>query len=193
LASGSPHDLAQAAELLADSRAKVLVRNFNRRLIEVGALQALVLSAQGQEAAALTALQEAVERSAPGGALRLVADCGPGLIDLLHTLQAKGVAPRYIQKVLAVFDTRAAGPIAPSTSPGAVASTVRQDVMVEVLTNREIDVLALLAERLTDKEIAERLLLSPLTVKKYTQRIYRKLGVGNRRAAVNQARRLSLI
>ncbi len=65
--------------------------------------------------------------------------------------------------------------------------------MVEMLTYREIDVLTLMAERLTDKEIAERLLLSPLTVKKYTQRIYRKLGVDNRRAAVAQAHRLSLI
>ena len=193
LAAGSPHDLAQAAELLADSRAKVLVRNFNRRLIEVGALQALVLSAQGQEAAALNALQEAVERAAPGGALRLVADCGTGLIVLLHKLQAAGVAPRYIQKVLAVFDARAAAQAVPATPPDAVASTVRQEVMVEMLTNRQIDVLTLLAERLTDKEIAERLVLSPVTVKKHIQRIYRKLGVDNRRAAVAQARRLGLI
>ena len=62
-----------------------------------------------------------------------------------------------------------------------------------MLTNREIDVLILLAERLSDKEIAERLVLSPVTVKKHTQRIYRKLGVDNRRAAVAQARRLGLI
>ena len=193
LAAGSPQDLGQAAELLADSRARVLVRNFNRRLIEVGALQALVLSAQGQEAAALTTLQEVVERAAPGGALRLMADCGPGLIGLLHKLQASGVAPRYIQKVLAILDARHAVPTVPSTPPGAVASAVRQDVMGEMLTNREIDVLALLAERLTDKEIAERLMLSPVTVKKHTQRIYRKLGVDNRRAAVAQARCLGLI
>jgi LuxR family maltose regulon positive regulatory protein len=65
--------------------------------------------------------------------------------------------------------------------------------MVEMLTNRQIDVLTLLAERLTDKEIAERLVLSPVTVKKHIQRIYRKLGVDNRRAAVAQARRLGLI
>ncbi len=109
LASGSLHDLAQAAELLADSRIKVLVRRLNRRLIEIGALQALVLSAQGQEATALTELQEAVERAAPNGALRLLADCGTGLIGLLHKLQAAGIAPRYIQHVLAIFDTRAAG------------------------------------------------------------------------------------
>jgi LuxR family maltose regulon positive regulatory protein len=193
LASGRTDDLAQAAELLADSRAKVLVRRFNRRLIEVGALQALVLSAQGQEAAALSELQEAVERAAPGGALRLVADCGPGLIDLLHKLQAAGIAPRYIQKVLSVFDAWAAIPATPSTPPDAKASTLIQEAMAETLTYREIDVLTLLAERLTDKDIAKRLLLSPFTVKKYTQRIYRKLGVHNRREAVARARHLGLI
>ena len=53
--------------------------------------------------------------------------------------------------------------------------------------------LSLLAQRLADKEIAERLVLSPLTVKKHMQRIYRKLGVDNRRAAVAEARRLGLI
>jgi LuxR family maltose regulon positive regulatory protein len=61
------------------------------------------------------------------------------------------------------------------------------------LTHREIDVLILLAERLPDKEIAERLVLSPVTVKKHTQRIYRKLNVHDRRAAAAQARRLGLI
>jgi ATP/maltotriose-dependent transcriptional regulator MalT len=66
-------------------------------------------------------------------------------------------------------------------------------VQVELLTNREIDVITLLSQRLSDKEIAERLILSPATVKKYTQRIYRKLGVDNRRAAVAHARRLGLL
>jgi LuxR family transcriptional regulator, maltose regulon positive regulatory protein len=193
LAAGSPNELAQAAGFLADNRAKALARSFNRRLIELGAWQALVLSAQGHEAAALAALQGSVERAAPGGALRLVADCGPGLIGLLHKLRAAGVAPRYIQKVLAVFEAQAAVPAGASILPSVVASAVRQEVMAETLTNREIDVLTLLAERLTDKEIAERLVLSPVTVKKHTQRIYRKLDVDNRRAAVAQARRLGLI
>lgn len=63
----------------------------------------------------------------------------------------------------------------------------------ELFTNREHDVLSLLAQRLTNKEIAARLVLSPLTVKKHTLHIYRKLGVHDRRAAVAQARRLGLI
>jgi LuxR family maltose regulon positive regulatory protein len=193
LAAGSPDDLAQAADLLADSRSKALARSSVRRLIHIGALQALVLSSQGDEAAALAALQEAVKRAASGGALRLLVDCGPGLIGLLKKLRAAGVAPRYIQKVLAAFGPPAAAPAVPSTPSGTSVLAVRQEPMAEMLTNREIDVLILLAERLTDKEIAERLVLSPVTVKKHTQRIYRKLGVDNRRAAVTQARHLGLI
>ena len=49
-----------------------------------------------------------------------------------------------------------------------------------MLTNREIDVLILLSQRLSDKEIAERLVLSPVTIKKHEQRIYRKPRKGTR-------------
>jgi LuxR family transcriptional regulator, maltose regulon positive regulatory protein len=199
LAAGSPDDLSQAADLLADSRAKALSRSFTRRLIEVGGLQALVLAAQGQEAAALAALQEAVERAAPGGALRLLADCGPGLIGLLQKLLAAGVAPRYVQKVLAAIGEPtalgepASAPTVPALQRGDASPAPSQEVSAETLTNREIDVLILLAERLSDKEIGERLVLSPLTIKKYTQRIYSKLDVHSRRAAVARASRLGLI
>ena len=192
LAAGSCQSLAKVAELLANSRAKAVAGNSNRRLVEVGASQALVLSAQGHEAAALAALQEAVERAAPGGTLRLLADSGPGLIPLLRKLQAAGVAPRYVEKVLAALGEPAAQTV-PALQAGAAAPAPREEVPAEMLTNREIDVLILLAERLSDKEIAERLVLSPVTIKKHEQRIYRKLGVDSRRAAVAQARRLGLI
>jgi LuxR family maltose regulon positive regulatory protein len=158
----------------------------------VGALEALVLSAQGSEAAALAALREAVERAAPGGTLRLLADCGPGLIPLLRKVQVTGVAPQYIEKVLSALDEAMAVPTAPTAEPAA-APMVRQTTAAETLTNRQIDILILLAERLSDKEIAERLVLEPVTVKKHVQRIYRRLGVANRRAAVAEARRLGLI
>jgi LuxR family maltose regulon positive regulatory protein len=193
LARGAPADLAQAAELLAGRRAEETARFNLRGLIEVGALEALVCAGQENETAALAALQEAVERAAPGGALRLLVDCGPGLIGLLQKLQAAGVAPDYIRRVLAVYGSSAAAAGAPAASPETTWSAVRPDFLVEALTNREIDVLILLAERLTDKEIAERLVLSPGTVRKHTTHIYGKLGVDNRRAAVAQARRLGLI
>ena len=193
LARGDPDDLVQAAELLADSRAKALARHTVRRLIEVGALEALVYGAQGNEAAALAALRQAVDLAAPGGALRLLVDCGPGVIGLLQKLQTAGVAPRYLQQVLAAFDSPAAEAAPQVPGRGSRDAAERTGVPVEVLTNREIDVLILLAERLSDKEIAERLVLSLGTVRKHTMHIYSKLGVNNRRAAAAAARRLGLI
>jgi LuxR family maltose regulon positive regulatory protein len=196
LAAGNPEQLTLAAELLAESRAYALARNSDRRLIEIDALQALVLAAQEDTGGALAALQAAVERAAPGGALRLLVDCGPRLIGLLQELKAAGVARSYIQQVLAAFDGSAASP--PVAQPHPVQSApapqaAREPTPAELFTNRELDVLSLLAQRLADKEIAERLVLSPLTVKKHMQRIYRKLGVDNRRAAVAEARSLGLI
>jgi LuxR family transcriptional regulator, maltose regulon positive regulatory protein len=197
LAAGGAPELAQAAALLAKCRAHALARHSNRRLIEIGALQALVSAAQRDEAAALAALQETVERAAPGGALRLLVDCGPGLIPLLRKLEAAGAAPGYIQKLLAAFDVTATGSHALLNQLLPAGPAARQEppakLPAELLTNREMDVLTLLAQRLGDKEIAAQLVLSPLTVKKHTQRLYRKLSVGNRRAAVAEARRLGLI
>jgi LuxR family maltose regulon positive regulatory protein len=193
LARGNSDDLAQAAELLADCRARAKARATLRRLIEVGALEALVASARGDEAAALVALRQAVELAAPGGALRLLVDCGPGLIGLLQKLQAAGVAPHYIQQALAAFDSSAASVAALIPSRDSKGRAAEPDTRAETLTNREIDVLILLAERLSDKEIAARLVLSSETVKKHTAHIYRKLGVDNRRAAAAQARRLGLL
>jgi LuxR family transcriptional regulator, maltose regulon positive regulatory protein len=193
LARGDPDDLVQAAELLADSRGKAMARHTHRRLIEVGGLEALVYEAQGDEAAALAALRGAVELAAPGGALRLLVDCGPGMIGLLQKLQAAGVAPRYIQQVLAIFDSPTVSTTALIPSRDAKGGADAPEIYAETLTNREIDVLILLAERLSDKEIAARLVLSPETVKKHTAHIYRKLGVDNRRAAAAYARRLGLL
>ncbi len=62
-----------------------------------------------------------------------------------------------------------------------------------LLSNRELDVLILLEERLSNKEIARRLVISPSTVKRHTLSIYAKLGVGSRREAVAKARRLGVL
>jgi LuxR family maltose regulon positive regulatory protein len=103
------------------------------------------------------------------------------------------VAPRYIPQVLAAFASSAAEVAAPIPTRKSKDAAEGTSVPVEVLTNREIDVLILLAERLSDKEIAERLVLSLGTVRKHTMHIYNKLGVNNRRSAAAAARRLGLI
>jgi LuxR family maltose regulon positive regulatory protein len=63
----------------------------------------------------------------------------------------------------------------------------------DALTNRELDVLALLERRLSNKEIGALLYISPRTVKRHTINIYQKLHVNNRRAAVAQAKALGLM
>lgn len=201
LASGAAHDLAQADALLAERRAQAAARHSRRNLIEIDGLHALVSMAQGDEAAALAALRRAVELAAPGGAVRLLADGGPGLAGLLEKLAADGVAPAYVRQVLAALGAApssvAAPPLAavPLARPALAPAgrTILIDGVIESLTNREMDVLLLLAQRLSDKEIAERLVLAPVTVKKHTLHIYQKLGVNNRRAAAEVARQLGLV
>jgi LuxR family maltose regulon positive regulatory protein len=78
--------------------------------------------------------------------------------------------------------------------PQKVISFTTEDMFgVENLSNRELDVITLLAQRFSNKEIAEQLYISPATVKKHTLTIYRKLGVNKRRDAVDRAQKLGLL
>ena len=67
------------------------------------------------------------------------------------------------------------------------APALRQPSLIEPLSERELEVLALLAQRLTNKEIALALSISPMTVKRHSSNIYQKLAVGGRREAVAKA------
>ena len=191
LAQGGAQPLAGAADLLATARAVATEWHNPMQLIEIGALEALLHAARGEEEAALATLGTAVRLAEPGGTLRLIADAGPALLPLLRRLLAQNVSPTYVQRLLAVLPPETAS-VAPGTDLALLLLPAGRQLS-GALTNREIDVLLLLAERLTNKEIAARLSLSPNTVKKHSISLYEKLGVRTRRQAVARAQALGLL
>ncbi|MDX2455447.1 LuxR C-terminal-related transcriptional regulator [Desulfosarcina sp.] len=168
-------------------------------LIEVLALQAVFLCKQGRDVAALKKLRRSLTLAEPGGFIRTFVDLGPSMNNLLKRLQKQNVAVDYIETLLSAFsdeDTVAAPESVGQTDAFAEQpfrpSTTSQP-MVEPLTNRELDVLELLVKRLQNKEIADKLFISTETVKGHLRNIYQKLGVSNRRKAVDRAYRLGII
>jgi LuxR family maltose regulon positive regulatory protein len=132
----------------------------------------------GDEAVALGALERAITLAEPSGMIRPFLDAGPSTAGLLVRLVRRKTSAGYVGQLLAAFRDEerskgqdGCGGQTPPPPPGSAQS------LVEPLTSRESDVLALLTQRLSDKEIAEKLFLSPATVKRYTVHIYQKLGV----------------
>ena len=180
-AEGSPRDLDEAIGLL--DRLLVAAEEGQRdgTVIEVLLLQALARQAGGDAAAALGALGRAVARAEPEGYLRLFADEGPPMAALLRLLAKDGRAPRgYVLRLLAATATR------PDRAPSA-------QPLVEPLSQRELDVLRLLASDLDGPDIARELSVSLNTLRTHTKRVYTKLGVTSRRAAVQRGQALQLL
>ncbi|MCB9434259.1 MAG: hypothetical protein H6668_19990 [Ardenticatenaceae bacterium] len=156
--------------------------------IEILALKALFLQQQGQTNTALATLEQAIQRAKPMGFIRTFVDLGSPMASLLYQLLERNIEPDYLSQILAAFaqtdpDTATARPIQEAT----------QTQLIEPLTQRELDVLCLLAEELPNKKIAQQLSISTLTVKRHTINIYKKLSVSNRRSAVSMARTLGIL
>jgi LuxR family maltose regulon positive regulatory protein len=117
----------------------------------------------------------------PEGYVRTFADLGLPLARLLQKARSRGVRPEYIETLLAAFGGQAA------------EDSGEQPSLPEPLTEREAEVLRLVAAGLTNREIAEQLVISAETVKKHSGNIYSKLGVGNRIQAVARARELGVL
>jgi LuxR family maltose regulon positive regulatory protein len=156
-------------------------------LIEILNLQALVYQAQGDPDRALHKLDLALSLAEPEGFVRIFLDEGPAMGDLLYQAQSRGISQGYVRRLLAAF------PNADPVRAGLLPKHPAGDELVEPLSEREIEVLQLIAEGLTNQEIAERLYLSLNTIKVHTRNIYGKLGVNNRTQALAKGRSLGLL
>jgi LuxR family maltose regulon positive regulatory protein len=186
----TPVSCRQAEDALARVDAFVTTTHNTRFRIEVLALRALCYDAQGDHAAALQTLEQALALARPGGFVRVFVDLGPALAGLLQRLARRVSDARYIDALIEAFPAapaRDAHALAPSNGQTAAA------VLVEPLTSRELDVLALLAQRYSAKEIAQHLVISNGTVKRHIANIYGKLAANNRRTAVAAAAALGIL
>jgi len=131
-----------------------------------------------------------VRRAEPHGLVRSFVDGGPTVHELLLLVARRAPDAPYVERLLSAFAAPAGGaarsrvhkPMPGVQAAGAAES--RGPTSGELFTNRELDVLELLQQRLTNKEIAARLSVTAETVRKHTLNIYRKLGVHGRRQAV---------
>jgi ATP/maltotriose-dependent transcriptional regulator MalT len=161
-------------------------------LIEIQALRALALAGGGDEAAAVAVLAEALTLACPQGYVRVFADEGAPMGALLGRLVAAqrtaqsaagGVPLDCLARLLRAFDATHAGRGGAAAVPG----------LVEQLTDRELQVLGLLAAGRSNQRIAGELVVSLDTVKKHVGRVLDKLGAANRTEAVARARELGLL
>jgi len=190
------HSIQDATTLLARLLDSAQAGQRMGGVLEILVLQALAHQAQGNVAPALAALERALELAQPEGYVRLFVDEGQPMAQLLSQAAAQGMMPDYVGELLAVID--AAGQTSPDAfAPPVVAparpSLVQRAVLVEPLSEREIEVLDLIAQGLSNREIGERLFLALSTVKGHNRNIFGKLQVQRRTEAVARARELGLL
>jgi LuxR family maltose regulon positive regulatory protein len=187
-----PH-LENALKLLAQLAEMAESAAWTGKLIEILALQALALHAQGNADQAVIVVGRALTLAEPEGYVRLFLDEGPAMARLVREASARDMAVEYSRQLLAALQAegeatrRTPGPPRRSFVAGPPSP------LAEPLSKRELEVLQLIAEGLSNREIAQQLFLALSTVKVHTRNIYGKLGVHSRTQATSRARELCLL
>jgi LuxR family transcriptional regulator, maltose regulon positive regulatory protein len=176
---GDDQSLARALTLLKGLLETAGQQGQKGVLIEALALQAMADWQRGERAGAMTHLEHALRLAELESYVRLFVDLGFPMARILQEASTRKVMPDYVNRLLAAFGS------------GMALPTSKR--LPEPLTAREQEVLKLLAAGLTNPEIANKLVISPETVKKHTGNIYGKLGAGNRTEAAAMARELDLL
>jgi LuxR family maltose regulon positive regulatory protein len=166
-------------------------------VIETQALRAVTLAAAGDHTGAMATLTDTLTLASPQGYVRVFADEGAPMSALIGRLveaqrsdrtAAGGVPLGFLGRLLRAFEHEAAHD---------VSSAGRREVgipgLVKALTERELEVMRLLAEGKRNREIADELVVTVETVKKHTTHIFDKLYASNRTQAVARARDLGIL
>ncbi len=156
-------------------------------ILQILVTQALAYQARGDKSKAYASLERALTLAQPEGYFRIFIDEGEPLRSLLSgfrgSFEKQGHSTRpassgYVDRLLAAF---------------VQPEGIQQSNLIEPLSQRELEILRLLRTELSVPEIARELVVATSTVRSHTKSIYSKLGVNNRRVAVNRAAELNLI
>jgi LuxR family maltose regulon positive regulatory protein len=182
-------DATAALAALAPRRRQAEAKGWEDERLEAMVLQAVALQAHGDDDEAAQLLGEALALAEPGGFVRIFVDEGTPMARLLAEAAVHGIMPDYTGRLLAAFEAEEPKgedgsylPPAPPAQP-----------LAEPLSRRELEVLRLIAQGLSNREIGERLFLAVDTVKGHNRRIFGKLMVQRRTEAVATARSLGIL
>ncbi|TFE22719.1 LuxR C-terminal-related transcriptional regulator [Cohnella luojiensis] len=172
-------DTSKALAVLEPLRLLVEEKNWKDERLKVVVLLAVVYHAHGEQAKTAQMLSDALALAEPDGFIRIFVDEGIPMAWLLTDAAALGIMPDYIRKLLAVFEDE--------------SSVLSTQPLIEPLSVREIEILQLIAQGLSNREISDRLYLALSSVKGHNQSIFGKLEVQRRTEAVARARELGLL
>jgi LuxR family maltose regulon positive regulatory protein len=191
LADGSDRSLEEARSRLVEIDQKM--RRINRKCVRIDilALLALVCHQRNEHAAAAEHLQAALDLAEPQEWIRTFMDLGRPMVDLLTSLIQDRTGKTFAQRVLKACQAehRKNDPSEPDVP---VEPRFFEQPPHHILTRREIEILPLLAEGLSNQDIAARLYIAPVTVKKHLQNIYKKLNAKNRLEALKKSRQMGI-
>ena len=186
LAQGDP---SAALSVLDPLRQQVDAMGWQDERLKVMVLQALAFHAHGEKDKAVQLLGDALTLAAPGGFIRIFVDEGLPMTQLLSEAAARGIKPDYIGKLLVVFEASKQK----SEDKSYLPSTSLNQPLIDPLSQRELEVLQLISQGLSNHEISERLFLALSTVKGHNRIIFGKLQVQRRTEAIARARELGLL
>jgi len=182
-------DAIAALDILAPALERAVDKAWPDERLRYLVLQAMARDAAGHPEGARRALTDALDLATDGGCVRTFLDEGPPMARLLYELATELPAPAFVAELLYAFGHH---PITLAEDHGH-PSTPSPPSVVEQLSERELEVLSLIAQGLTNRQIAAQLYITLSTVKGHNRRIYGKLGVQRRTEAVARARALGLI
>jgi LuxR family maltose regulon positive regulatory protein len=149
-------------------------------------LQSIALYADDKKEKAVELFGEVLALAQPGGYIRLFVDEGAPMAELLSATAVHGIRPDYVNKLLAAFE-------AEKKDEHLTSSILAPSTLVEPLSPRELEVLRLIAQGLSNQDIGQRLFLALDTAKCHNRRIFEKLQVQRRTEAIARARELDLL